>query len=144
MITAIIRVRGRIGLNKKIKDTFSMLRLPFSHSCTLLPDTPVYKGMIKKLKDFIIFGSISDAVLKELLTKRLKRKDKKLVDAKIVDKVIKALNSGKLLKDVEEVIPVLRLHPPVKGFKGGLKKTVKQGGQLGFHDSVDDLIKRMI
>ena len=141
----IIRVRGKIGIRKEVKDTFAMLRLPRNYSCVLLPETPVYKGMIKKVKDYSMYGSISESVLKDLLMKRLKRKDKKPVDAKLVDKIIKVLNDNKLLKDVEEVIPTISLHPPIKGFRrGGTKKTVKQGGDLGKHDSMDELVKKMM
>ncbi|MBN1923918.1 MAG: uL30 family ribosomal protein [Nanoarchaeota archaeon] len=144
-MNAIIRVRGRIGIKKQVKDTFQMLRLDKSQSCTLLPESPIYNGMIEKVKDYAMYGPISEAVLKELLLKRVVRKDKKPVDAKLVDKIISTLKSGKLLKDVSEIVPVLRLHPPVKGLrKGGIKNTVKQGGDLGFHESMDDLIKRMM
>jgi len=77
--------------------------------------------------------------------KRLVRQDKKKVDDKLVEKVVKTLNEGKLLKDVPEIVPTLRLHPPIKGFKrGGIKNTVKQGGDLGIHDSMDELIKKMM
>ncbi len=145
MITAVIRVRGRIGLKKEVKDTFQMLRLPKSFSCIFVPENPVYNGMVKKVKDYAIFGPISEDALKEVLSARLVRKDGKKVDSKLVDKVVNTLKSGKLLKDVEEIVPYLRLHPPLKGFRrGGIKKTVKQGGDLGFHESVDSLIKRMI
>jgi large subunit ribosomal protein L30 len=145
MITALIRVRGLIGLKKTVKDTFRMLRLLKSYSCILLPDKPVYKGMIKKVKDYSIYGPISEKSLKVLLLKKLVRKDGKKVDDKLVMKVIKSLKSGKLLKDVKEVVPVLRLHPPRGGFRrAGLKKTVKQGGDLGFHESMDALINKMV
>ncbi len=145
MITAVIRIRGRIGLKREIKDTFKMLRLPRSFSCVFLPENPIYNGMIRKVKDYAILGPISESALKEVLSARLIRKDGNKVDSKLVDKVVDALKSGKLLKDVEEIVPYLRLHPPIKGFRrGGIKKTVKQGGDLGYHESVDSLIKRMI
>ncbi|MFA5302963.1 MAG: uL30 family ribosomal protein [Candidatus Nanoarchaeia archaeon] len=144
MTNLLIRLRGTVGLKKEIKDTFLMLRLTRSHWATLLPETPIYDGMIKKVKDFSIFGKISDKVLEELLEKRLKAKNGKPATKELVKKAMDALNSGKLLKDVEEIHPILRLHPPIKGFRGGVKKTVKQGGVLGKHDSIDEIAKKMM
>ncbi|MDD4353305.1 MAG: uL30 family ribosomal protein [Candidatus Nanoarchaeia archaeon] len=144
MTNLLIRIRGTVGLTKEVKDTFLMLRLIRSHWATLLPESPVYDGMIKKLKDFSIFGKISDKMLEELLEKRLKTKNNKPVTKELIKKVMDTLKSGKLLKDVEEVHPILRLAPPVKGFKGGVKKTVKQGGVLGKHESIDMIAKKMM
>lgn len=141
----VIRIRGRINLKQEVKDTFKMLRLARSHSCVILPDTPIYKGMIKRVKDYIMYGPISESALKELLDKRLIRKDGKKPDSALIEKVIKTIKSGKLLKDVDEVVPYLRLHPPIGGFKRkGIKSTVKQGGDLGFHESMDELAKKMM
>jgi large subunit ribosomal protein L30 len=144
MTVLLIRLRGTVGLDRDVKDTFLMLRLKKSHWATLLPETEVYSGMIKKVKDYSIFGKISDKVLEELLTKRLKAKNNKPITKELVKKAMDALKSGKLLKDVLEVQPVLRLQPPIKGFKGGVKKTAKQGGVLGRHESVDEIAKKMM
>jgi len=144
MTTLLIRIRGRVGLRNVVKDTFTMLRLDRSHFATLLPETPVYTGMINKVKDYSIFGKISDKALEELLEKRLRLKNKKPVTKELVKKVMETIKSGKLLKDVEEIHPVLRLSPPVKGFKGGIKKAVKQGGSLGKHESIDEIAKKMM
>ena len=122
-----------------------MLRLKKSHSATLLPEkNAIYDGMITKVKDYSIFGKISDKVLEELLEKRLKLRNGKPATKEAIKKVLTVLKSGKLLKDVLEIQPVLRLAPPVKGFRGGVKKTVKQGGVLGKHESIDLIAKKMM
>lgn len=145
MTLAVIRVRGLIGIERKIKDTMNMLHLKKKHNCVILPENnPVYLGMVIKIKDYVTFGAVSDETLKLLLSKCLKRKDKKKVSAELVEKTLKILKEGRLLKDVEEIIPVLSLNPPKKGFeKEGIKKTYVQGGALGKRDNMDDLIKRM-
>ena len=140
-----VRIRGKIGIRQQVKDTFQMLRMKRTHSAVLLPETPIYKGMLEKVKDYIMYGKISPEVLKKLLAKRLKRKDNKKADNKLIEKTIKTINENKLLKDVNEIKPFLALHPARKGLKKtGTKKTVKRGGSLGWHDSMDDLILRMI
>ncbi len=140
---AVIRLRGVQNIKEKIVNTFKLLRLNKSNHCIILPEEPVYIGMLKKINDFSTYGKVSERVLKKLLELRLRRKDGKKVSSELINKVIKAINSGKLMKDVEEVVPYLRLHPPRKGFKG-VKKHVRQGGSLGKRDSIDDLLEKMM
>lgn len=146
MVYLLMRVRGTLNLKQGVKDTFRMLNLNKSYSCIPLPkDNPVYEGMLRKVKDFAIFGPVSDEVLEELLNNRLKRKDGGKVTPAFVKKVIKDLKKGKLLTHISEVEPVLKLHPPRGGFrKKGLKKTVKQGGDAGFHELMDEVVKKMM
>ena len=48
------------------------------------------------------------------------------------------------LKDVEGVKPVLRLHPPVKGYEGN-KRSYVNGGALGYRGrDINALIDRML
>lgn len=144
MTNLLIRIRGTVGLNKEVKDTFNMLRLKRSHNAAILPESPVYNGMIQKVKDFSIYGKISDKALEELIDKRLKMKNGKPAAKEIKAKAIEAIKSGKLLKDVKDIEPLIRLNPPIHGFKGGIKKTVKQGGSLGKHESIDKIIEKMM
>jgi large subunit ribosomal protein L30 len=47
------------------------------------------------------------------------------------------------LKDVPNLKPVFRLHPPRKGH-AGIKRTVQQGGVLGNHgEDINQLLKKM-
>ena len=47
-------------------------------------------------------------------------------------------------KDIEGIKPVLRLHPPRKGYEG-LKRTYREGGALGYRGKdMNDLIEKMI
>ena len=146
MSIAVIRIRGRVGVRRQIKDTMMMLRLNKKHNCIILPDNnKIYMGMLSLIKDYVTYGKINDETLKELLSKRLKRKDKKSISADVVEKTVKTLKAGKLLKDIPEIVPVLTLNPPKKGFEDlGIKRTFKQGGSLGLRDDINELIKRMI
>ena len=51
---AVIRIRGLVALNSKVKDTFDMLRLYRKHYCVIYNSTPSILGMIKKIKDILI------------------------------------------------------------------------------------------
>src|SRR3989338_3295977 len=67
---AAIRVRGLTMVNSKIQDTMKMLRLYKNNFCIVLPNTPVYTGMLKKAKDYITWGEIDDETFKTLVEKR--------------------------------------------------------------------------
>ena len=120
MITA-IRIRGDVGLKKPVRETLFRLRLRRKYACIVLEKpTKEQIGMIEKMKDFVAFGEIDEAMYK------------KLVDAR-----------G--LKDGEgKLKPFFRLHPPRKGIDA--KKHFGVGkGVLGNHGKeIKKLIERML
>ena len=131
-----------------------MLRLNRVNHCVIIPEIPEYEGMLKKSKDYITWGEIDEKILKELLTTR-----GKIVGGKpITDKHIKSNSKFKSLSDlsaaimkddaklmdVKDVKPVLRLHPPRRGYEG-VKRPFSMGGALGYRGmKINDLLRRMI
>jgi len=115
---AVIRIKGMVGINKKIEDTLYRLRLRRKYACVVFENpTKEQLGMIKKVRDFVAFGEIDEATLKELVEKRGKKVDGKLK-------------------------PFFRLHPPRKGIKS---KVHFPKGVLGDNlDKINDLIRRML
>jgi len=114
---AAILIRGLVGVRFDIKDTLFSLNLRKKHACVILDDTPVVRGMLSKVQDFVTFGTISDDVLKELNSKRSPN-DKN----------------------------VYFLAPPVGGFeRKGIKKSFIVGGALGDRkEAINDLLKKMM
>ena len=125
-LVAVIRVRGVTGIRKRISDTLNMLCLYRSNFCTVRKNTSSTMGMIKKVKDYVTYGEISDDVFEEL--KKIKKKD--------MDPKEKA-KSAKMF---------FRLNPPKRGYgRKGIKKPFSRGGALGYRgDKINDLIKRML
>lgn len=119
MIGAVL-VRSLIGSRQDIKETLKALGLVRKHACVLVPDTPSFRAMLKKVKDYITFGEVDDTLIKEL--------------------DLKARRIGM------KTLKVYRLQPPKGGFeRKGIKKTFKQGGALGYRGKeVNQLIKRML
>jgi len=123
---AVILIRGVINTSFTVRETLFMLRLRKKFSCVIIPNTPAYRGMLNKCKDYITWGEIDTETEKELKEKRgRKTKDKQ----------------GK-----EKDVPYFRLHPPIKGFeRKGIKVSFKSGGVLGYRvDKINNLLKRMI
>ncbi len=141
---AVIRVRGTVGVTKKIEDTLKLLNLEKPNHCTLVPETESYKGMLKKIKDFVTWGEIDDETLKLLVEKKGRKIGNKKLDKKEVENVIKAIKERGLKKS--GIKPVFRLSPPRKGYeRGGVKKPYKVGGALGYRGKdINALIRRML
>ena len=150
---AVIRIRGRVGVRKEIEDTLKMLNLKKVNNCVIIPETPSFKGMLEKAKDYITWGEINKETLIALLKKRLRLRGDKRVDEKILKEVTNfnsfeefanALLEGKVkLKDFEKFNPVFRLTPPSKGFKS-VKEHYPQG-DLGYRgEKINELLERMI
>jgi large subunit ribosomal protein L30 len=150
---AIVQVRGVVNTRREIKDTLKMLRLHHINHCVLVPDTPEYLGMIRKVKDFVAYGEIDAETIESVLRTR----GRIVGNAPLTDEYVKgnspyggiselaaALASGEArLTDVPGVKPVLRLHPPRKGYRT-IKRTAQQGGALGYYgQEINLLLHRM-
>ncbi|WP_332450312.1 50S ribosomal protein L30 [Methanoculleus sp.] len=150
---AVVQVRGVVNTNREIKDTLKMLRLHHVNHCVLVPDTPAYLGMIRKVKDFVAYGEVTGETLAILLRTRGRLTgDVRLNDEYVrahtpyadIDEFATALCNGEAsFRDLAEIKPVLRLHPPRKGYKT-IKRTFQQGGALGYYGpEINDLLYKM-
>ena len=151
---AVIRIRGRVGLRKPVVETLQFLRLHRKNHLVLIDDRPSYRGMLQKAKDYITWGEVGAETIALLLKKRgFLPGNVKLTDAlvnkytkyKTMDEFAAAIASFNAeLTDLHKIKPVFRLHPPKGGFKGKIKRPVKDHGELGYRGAkIEDLIKRM-
>lgn len=149
---AAIRVRGRTGIKGGISDTLDMLRLTRINHAVLVPETPSYLGMLRKAKDYITWGEISQETLEELLEKRamLPGREKVTLEYleetgyKSLEELAQALLEEKAQLEEVGLKPVFRLHPPRKGYKD-IKKAFNEGGTLGYRgEDINHLLKRMV
>ncbi|MGC9310120.1 MAG: uL30 family ribosomal protein [Candidatus Aenigmatarchaeota archaeon] len=116
---AAVRIRGRFNIRGEVEDTLDMLGLKSNNSCIIIEDTPNNMGMIKKVKDYITYGEISEDTLKALLKKKAPSKK---TDAKIV----------------------FNLPNPKKGFTD-IKRGFNQKGDLGYRgDKINEFLGRVV
>jgi large subunit ribosomal protein L30 len=152
-LLAVVRIAGRVNITKELEDTLEMLRLHRVNHCVLVPETPEYLGMVRKVKDYVTWGKVDEKTAVKLfeergmLTGRRKldeKRLKKLTDYTSFDKFFKDLNKGKIkIKDFPEIKPVFRLSPPRKGFKNTRIPYPK--GDLGNRkDKINELLERMV
>lgn len=150
---AVVRISGRVDLERDVKDTLKMLRLDALNNCTLLPETPDYRGMAEKVRDYVTYGEIDKQTLIEMLRNRLRSSaNEKVPEASLKnisghnshEELADALLSGNVrLSNFKKLHPVFRLTPPSKGFKS--TKSHYPEGDLGYRENaINSLLKRMI
>lgn len=150
---AVVQVRGVVNTRRDIKDTLKMLRLHHINHCVFLPDTPEILGMIRKVKDYVAYGEVDEATLETLMRTRgrLEGNDaltdeylKENSELSGIADLAKAMIEGTVrVRDIPRLKPVLRLHPPRKGYKS-LKRTYPQGGALGYYgQEINALLYKM-
>lgn len=135
----IIRISGDVEIPEKIRKVFYRLCLRKKYSATLLPKTEVSLFIIKKIRNYVAYGTIEQSDLIELIQKRGIPSSKAKIDAKLVAEFIfkKGMkNSG--------IKPFFRLHPPRKGIDSKLHFPIRKG-VLGDNGSkINELLRRML
>jgi large subunit ribosomal protein L30 len=109
--------------------------------------------MIRKVKDFVAYGEVDPETIETLLRTRGRIEgNTPLTDEFVrenspyqgIAEFARALVSGEArLSDIPGVKPVLRLHPPRKGYRT-IKRTYLQGGALGYYGKeINELLYKM-
>lgn len=152
---AVIRVRGKVHVRKEIEDTLKKLKLTRPNHCVVVDSRNSYVGMIKKVKDYVTYGEISQETMEKLIRERgLIKGNKKINDDylkknkkfKSIKEFTKAFMEFKAeLKEIS-LKGVFRLEPPKKGYeRKGIKKPFSKGGALGYRgEEINSLIERML
>ncbi len=64
----IVRIRGRMNLKKEVEDTMQMLGLKKKFWFTTIdPESKPLKGMLNKVKDYVTYGEVDEALVKKIL-----------------------------------------------------------------------------
>jgi large subunit ribosomal protein L30 len=152
MSWAVVRVRGQVNIKPKIKRTMKLMRLNRVNHCVIIPENEVYKGMLNIIKDYVTWGEIDSDTAQIMLESSGKKSgntdftkaDLKDTAFKTIKALAKGLSDGKtIVRDIPELKPVFRLHPPRKGYEG-IKRSFKEGGALGYRgEKINQLIRRM-
>lgn len=150
---AVVRVRGVGDASPQIEKTLELLHLNRNCHITLVDDRPSFIGMLKKVKNFVTWGEITKENIFLLFNKRGRLVgDKNLDDEyaqrvgyKNLEELAEATHQLKLeFKNLPEMKPVFRAHPPRKGYKGKIKRSFNVGGVTGYRgEAINKLIEKM-
>jgi len=153
-LIAVVRLRGEPDRKPRERKTLELLRLHRVNHCVLVPDTPDIRGMLKALESCVTYGEIDRQTLSLLLGRRGRLEGGRRLTLEYLrslgyesfDDLADALINGKVrLEEVPGIKPVFRLRPPSHGFKGSIKKHVRDGGELGYRGpEINALIRRMV
>ncbi len=154
MAFAAVRIRGTVLARQEVVDTLKMLRLTRTNHCVILPENPSTKGMLLKVQDYVTWGEVTPQTVARLLLKRGQAPGHYALNDAYVKANSKfssiwdftqALAKGEATpKDIKGLNPVLRLSPPIKGYKS-VKLPYAAGGDLGYRGKeIDNLLTRMI
>lgn len=117
-----VLIRGDHDIEVNILKALDTLRLRNKHVCVILEDTPVNRGQLQKVKDYVAYGEL-DAETKNLLLEK------------------------RTIKDSEgNVKPFFRMHPPKGGYpRKGIKVPFTKGGAIGnWGKDINKLIQKML
>ena len=152
MSWAVVRVRGSVNVNPKIKETMKLMKLSRVNHCVIIPENETYAGMLNIIKDYVTWGEIDSETTELLLESSGKssgnsafsKQHLKETTFKTMKALAKGLTEGKVvMRDVPGLKPLFRLHPPRKGYEG-IKRSFKVGGALGYRaDKINVLLRRM-
>lgn len=150
---AVVRVRGSVKVPQQICDALKILRLTQVNHAIIIGDDPTYRGMLRKVKDYVTWGEVDAQTIAMLL----KERGELVGGASLTDDEIKkctkftsieefanaVANSKANLKDFPSLKLVFRLKPPRGGYEG-IKRTFKEGGALGYRGKeISKLLERM-
>ncbi|MEM2102833.1 MAG: 50S ribosomal protein L30 [Candidatus Bathyarchaeia archaeon] len=151
---AVVRVRGVGDASVEVRETLKLLHLTRNCHATLITNRPSYLGMLQKAQHMVTWGEISKENIVLLLkekgrlvgNKKISQEYLQKIGYKSLDDLAEALFNGEIeYKNLKDIKPVFRLHPPSKGYKGKVKKTYTMGGVTGYRgETINDLVKRMV
>lgn len=138
---ALLRIRGDIDMTEEVRSTLHMLNLHHKNWCVIVESSQTLQGMLKKVKDYITWGEVSEDTVKSLFAERGEEYTGRLEDKQGKIKYNKFVEHGN-----KKYQRYFRLAPPLGGFaQKGIKRTFREGGVLGYRgDAINELIKKMI
>jgi large subunit ribosomal protein L30 len=150
----VVRIRGTISAMKEARETLELLRLTHTNHAVLIDSRPAYKGMLQRVNNYVTWGEPTKETVVSMLQKRGRLLgQKKLTEEyltkagyKSIDDLAEAIINCKVAyKNLPDVEPRFKLHPPSKGYKGQTKNAFKAGGEAGYRGAaINDLVKRMV
>lgn len=152
MAYAVVLVRGLVNVRKEIRDAIRRLRLTRVNHAVVVPETDSIRGMLYLAQGYVTWGEIDRDTLEHLLLKWGRFEGdvpvtKKEIEARTGmswEEFLDAVLQGRIkLSDLG--IKPFRLHPPRKGYgRGGVKRSFKEGGALGYRGKeINELLRRM-
>jgi large subunit ribosomal protein L30 len=149
----VVKIRGLVSAQREARETLKFLHLEHTNHAVIIDNRPAYKGMLQRVNSYVTWGEADKATIVELIQKRGRLAGNNKVTEEYLQKagfqnfeeLADAIMAGKVeFAKLAGTVPVFKLHPPRKGYKGNTKKSFRAGGEAGNRGAViNDLVKRM-
>ena len=150
----VINLRGIVNTRAPVKTTLEQLSIVRRFNSTIVPDDPVYRGMLNLSKEHVAWCKIDG----ELAEKLLRMHSEKSTGVRFAEEELKenkeypsfsalakGLESGKArLAALQGMRPFFRLNPPKGGFRRSTRRQHRAGGVLGHNEELPKLVERML
>ena len=148
----VVNLRGLVNTPRDVKETLKRLHLQTRFRATLVPDTPEYRGMLKRAKEHLAWCEAEQELTLKLIEKRGRVEGKtpitddvlKALGYSKLGDLAKALSDGKTTLNAVGVKPSVALSPPKGGFRRSTRRMYTQGGVLGHNPELPRLVEAMI
>lgn len=152
MAYLVVRIKGTVNIPQWAIKTLDGLNLDKRFRATIVPESPEYLGMLRKVKEIVAWTKADAGIVKELLEKRGKKAGYKPLtradlpkEYKNIDDLAAAIAGDKVsMSKLGGIKPWFALGPPKGGFKRKTKNQYAQQGILGDDSELVEIVKRML
>lgn len=148
----VVNLRGLVNTPAGVRETLKNLHLETRFRATLVPDTPDYRGMLRRAKEHVAWCEAKPELTLKMIEKRGRVEGKTPITDDVVkalgysklSDLAKALSDGKTTLNAVGVKPSVALSPPKGGFRRSTRRLYSQGGVLGHNPELPKLVEAMI
>lgn len=152
MAYLVIRIKGTVNIPHWAQTTLDGLNLDKRFRATIVPESPEYLGMLRRVKEVVAWTKADTGIVKELLEKRGRKTGYKPItksdipkEYRSIDELASAIAENKVaISKIEGLKPWFALNPPRGGFKRKTKTQYAQDGVLGEDGELAEMVKRML
>jgi len=152
MAYLVVRIKGTVNIPNWARMTLDGLNLDRRFRATIVPESPEYLGMLRRVKEIVAWTKADAGIVKELLEKRGRKTGYKPLTSADLPKEYKnigdlaaAIAENKVsISKIEGIKPWFALGPPKGGFKRKTKTQYTQQGVLGDDSELVEIVKRML
>jgi len=152
MAYLVVRIKGTVNIPHWAQTTLDGLNLDKRFRATIVPESPEYLGMLRRVKEVVAWTKADTGIVKELLEKRGRKAGYKPITKSdipkeygSIDELASAIAENKVaISKIEGLKPWFALNPPRGGFKRKTKTQYAQDGVLGEDGELAEMVKRML
>lgn len=132
MAYLVVRIKGTVNIPHWAQTTLDGLNLDKRFRATIVPESPEYLGMLRRVKEVVAWTKADTGIVKELLEKRGRKAGYKPItksdipkEYRSIDELASAIAENKVaISKIEGLKPWFALNPPREGFKRKDRKSV--------------------